>query len=312
MLVSEMNLSNALQNIVKTHNAGDYLELCKPRVVGLIVFTAVIGMLLASPSMVSITLLIPASLGIMFSAASAAAINHVAEHRIDALMVRTRGRPMPQGGISKINALIFALVIGALGQGLLVFFVNTLTACLTFASLIGYAVIYTMYLKHATPQNIVIGGAAGAAPPVLGWSSVTGTVEPDALILFLIIFAWTPPHFWALAIYRREDYAMASIPMLPITHGLEYTRKQILIYTLILIVATLIPYASYMAGEAYLVGALLLNAGFLYLVIKMQFDHSDELALRTFKFSIVYLGVLFLLLFVDHYSIVTAIANLVY
>jgi len=180
-----------------------------------------------------------------------------------------------------------------------------ITAVLTFVSLIGYAVIYTMYLKYATPQNIVIGGAAGAAPPVLGWSSVTGTVEPESLLLFLIIFAWTPPHFWALAIYRRDDYAKAAIPMLPITHGVDYTRKQILIYTLLLVITTLIPYAAYMAGETYFVGVLLLNAGFLYYVVRMQFDHSEILAFKTFKFSILYLGLLFLLLFVDHYSLLS-------
>ncbi|MEC9248827.1 MAG: heme o synthase [Pseudomonadota bacterium] len=281
----------------------DYIELCKPRVVGLIVFTAIIGMLLASPGMVSLSILIPASLGILLSAASAAAINHVAEYRIDALMSRTQNRPLPQGGVTRRNALIFSLVVGGVGMGFLFAFVNVITAVLTFVSLIGYAVIYTMYLKYATPQNIVIGGAAGAAPPVLGWSSVTGTVEPESLLLFLMIFAWTPPHFWALAIYRRDDYAKAAIPMLPITHGVEYTRKQILIYTLLLVVTTLIPYAAYMAGETYLLGVLLLNSGFLYYVVRMQFDHSEILAFKTFKFSIVYLGLLFLLLFVDHYSL---------
>ena len=287
----------------------DYIELCKPRVVGLIVFTAIIGMLLASPTMISLSILIPASLGIMFSAASAAAINHVAEYRIDALMSRTQNRPLPQGGVTRKNALIFSLVVGGFGMGLLVVFVNTITAVLTFFSLIGYAVVYTMYLKYATPQNIVIGGAAGAAPPVLGWSSVTGTIEPEALLLFLIIFAWTPPHFWALAIYRREDYAKAAIPMLPITHGVDYTRKQILIYTLLLVVTTLIPYAAYMVGETYVIGVLLLNSGFLYYVVRMQFDHSEILAFKTFKFSIIYLGLLFLLLFVDHYSLFNKIVS---
>ncbi len=289
--------------VLRKPNWQEYLELCKPRVIGLIVFTAIIGMFLASPTFVPLSVLVPSTLGITLSAASAAAINHVAEYRIDALMSRTQHRPLPKGGITRTNALMFALAVGLLGLGVLVFFVNLLTAVLTFVSLIGYAVIYTMYLKYATPQNIVIGGAAGAAPPVLGWTSVTGTVEPDALLLFLIIFAWTPPHFWALAIYRREDYAKAAIPMLPVTHGLSYTRRQILIYTFILIVTTLIPYAAYMVGEVYLVGIALLNLVFLTYVVRMQFNHSDLLAYKTFKFSILYLGLLFLLLFIDHYKV---------
>ena len=280
----------------------DYAELCKPRVVGLIVFTAVIGMFLATPGAVPWSVLLPATLGIGLAAASAAAINHVAEYRIDALMARTRNRPLPQGGLNRTQALLFALVIGALSMYLLVAFVNVLTAVLTFASLIGYAVVYTMYLKYATPQNIVIGGAAGAAPPVLGWAAVTGTVHPHALLLFLIIFAWTPPHFWALAIHRREDYAKAAIPMLPITHGVEFTRQQILYYTLILIVATLLPFATYMSGTVYLAGALVLDAVFLYYAVRMQFDHDDALALRTFRYSILYLTLLFACFFLDHYQ----------
>lgn len=279
----------------------DYAELCKPRVIVLIVFTAVIGMFLSTPGAVPLSIFIPATLGIALASASAAAINHVAEYRIDALMARTRNRPLPQGGLNRAQALVFALIIGALSMYLLIAFVNTLTAVLTFASLIGYAVIYTMYLKYATPQNIVIGGAAGAAPPVLGWTAVTGQVDPHALLLFLIIFAWTPPHFWALAIYRRDDYAKADIPMLPITHGVDYTRVQILLYTLILTVATLLPYATYMSGAVYLVGAVALDAVFLYYAIRMQRDHDDALAMRTFRYSIVYLGLLFLFFFVDHY-----------
>ncbi len=279
----------------------DYAELCKPRVVGLIVFTAVIGMFLSIPGAVPLATFVPATLGIALAAASAAAINHVAEYRIDALMARTRNRPLPQGGLNRAQALIFALIIGALSMYLLIAFVNVLTAVLTFASLIGYAVVYTMYLKYATPQNIVIGGAAGAAPPVLGWTAVTGSVDPHALLLFLIIFAWTPPHFWALAIYRRDDYAKADIPMLPITHGVDYTRVQILLYTLILVISTLLPYATYMSGIVYLVGALVLDAGFLYYAIRMQRDHDDELAMRTFRYSIIYLGALFFFFFVDHY-----------
>ena len=279
----------------------DYLALCKPRVVALIVFTALIGMLLATPSLVPLRVLSIATLGIGLAAASAAAINHVAEHRIDALMARTRNRPLPQGGLNTRQALIFALILGAISMYLLVAFINTLTAVLTFLSLIGYAVIYTMYLKHATPQNIVIGGAAGAAPPVLGWTAVTGSLDPHSLLLFLIIFAWTPPHFWALAVYRRDDYANAEIPMLPNTHGTAFTRLHVLLYTILLIGVTLLPFATYMSGLIYLVGAMALNAVFLYYAVKMQFDDSDALAYATFKYSIVYLTLLFVVLFIDHY-----------
>lgn len=279
----------------------DYLALCKPRVVALIVFTALIGMLLATPGLVPIRILTIATVGIALAAASAAAINHVAEHRIDALMARTRNRPLPQGELNTRQALVFALILGAVSMYLLVAFINTLTAVLTFLSLIGYAVIYTMYLKHATPQNIVIGGAAGAAPPVLGWTAVTGTLDPHSLLLFLIIFAWTPPHFWALAVYRREDYANAEIPMLPNTHGPAFTRLHVLLYTILLIGVTLLPFATYMSGLIYLVGAMALNAVFLYYAVKMQFDDSDSLAYATFKYSIVYLTLLFVVLFIDHY-----------
>ena len=245
--------------------------------------------------------LIVATLGIGLAAASAAAINHVAEHRIDALMARTQNRPLPQGEMQTGQALVFALVLGFLSMFLLITFINVLTAVLTFLSLIGYAVIYTMYLKHATPLNIVIGGAAGAAPPVLGWTAVTGTLDPHALLLFLIIFAWTPPHFWALAIYRRHEYAKAKIPMLPITHGTAFTRLHVLLYTFLLVAVTLLPFATYMCGIPYLVGAVCLNVGALYYAIRMQFDTRDELAYATFKYSIVYLTALFVVLFVDHY-----------
>ena len=279
----------------------DYAELCKPRVVGLIVFTAVIGMFLATPGAVPLAILIPATLGIALAAGSAAAINHVAEHRIDALMARTKNRPLPQGGLNRTQALTFALFIGALAMVLLVAFVNVLTAVLTFASLIGYAVVYTMYLKYATPQNIVIGGAAGAAPPVLGWTAVTGQVDPHALLLFLIIFAWTPPHFWALAIYRRDEYAKAQIPMLPITHGVDFTRKQILLYTIILTISTVLPFVTYMSGLVYLIGALALDAGFLYYAIAMLRDDDDQIAWAAFRYSIVYLTGLFFFFFLDHY-----------
>ena len=283
----------------------DFLELCKPRVVALIVFTALIGMLLATPTLVPLDLLLVANVGIALAAGSAAAINHVAEHRIDALMARTKNRPLPQGELTPKQALAFALVLGALSMYLLVAFVNVLTAVLTFLSLIGYAVIYTMYLKRATPQNIVIGGAAGAAPPVLGWTAVTGTLDPHALLLFLIIFAWTPPHFWALAIYRRKDYERAfdeaGVPMLPITHGAGFTRLHVLLYTILLVAVTLLPYATYMCGLIYLVSALALNGVFLYYAIRMQFDETDRYAWVTFKYSILYLTLLFVALFADHY-----------
>lgn len=280
----------------------DYYELCKPRVVALIVFTAVVGMFLATPGMVPPLVLIFGTLGIGLVAASAAAINHVADHRIDAVMVRTKYRPLPQGELSRPQALAFAAVIGALGMTLLIAFVNTLTAVLTLLSLVGYAVVYTLYLKRATPQNIVIGGAAGAAPPVLGWTAVTGSIDPHSLLLFLIIFAWTPPHFWALAIYRRSDYAKADIPMLPITHGVDFTRLQILLYTVILTVVTILPFATYMCGWVYLIGALALDGVFLYYAICMQWDHDDRLAMRMFWYSIVYLMALFAVMFVDHYA----------
>jgi len=294
-------MTNLTADVSASPSWRDYLALCKPRVVALIVFTALIGMLLASPTLVPIDRLLIANLGIALAAASAAAINHVAEHRIDALMARTKNRPLPQGELNIRQAFIFAIALGLLSMYLLVAFINVLTAVLTFLSLIGYAVIYTMYLKHATPQNIVIGGAAGAAPPVLGWTAVTGTLDPHSLLLFLIIFAWTPPHFWALAVYRREDYANAEIPMLPNTHGAAFTRLHVLLYTILLIAVTLLPFATYMCGPIYLAGAMALNVVFLYYAVRMQFDDSDALAYATFKYSIVYLTLLFVVLFIDHY-----------
>ena len=294
-------MTNLTADVSASPSWRDYLALCKPRVVALIVFTALIGMLLASPTLVPIDRLLIANLGIALAAASAAAINHVAEHRIDALMARTKNRPLPQGELNIRQAFIFAIALGLLSMYLLVAFINVLTAVLTFLSLIGYAVIYTMYLKHATPQNIVIGGAAGAAPPVLGWTAVTGTLDPHSLLLFLIIFAWTPPHFWALAVYRREDYANAEIPMLPNTHGAAFTRLHVLLYTILLIAVTLLPFATYMCGPIYLAGAMALNVVFLYYAVRMQFDDSDALAYATFKYSIVYLTLLFVALFIDHY-----------
>jgi len=285
----------------------DYLTLCKPKVVSLIVFTAVVGMFLATPSMVPWDVLIYGTIGIGLAASSAATINHVIDYRIDSIMARTMRRPLPEGKISVVNAIIFAWFLGTISMGILAFLVNTLTAGLTALSLIGYGFIYSMFLKRATPQNIVIGGAAGAAPPVLGWTAVTGTLDPNSLLLFLIIFVWTPPHFWALAIYRRDDYAAADIPMLPVTHGVEFTRLQILLYTILLFVVTLLPYLVGMSGLFYLVGAVLLGAGFLYYAILMRFNHDDRLAMRTFSYSIIYLMLLFAFLLIDHY--IPIIAN---
>ena len=285
----------------------DYLTLCKPKVVSLIVFTAVVGMFLATPNMVPWNVLIYGTIGIGLAASSAATINHVIDYRIDSIMARTMRRPLPEGRISVVNAIIFAWFLGTISMGILAFLVNTLTAGLTALSLIGYGFIYSMFLKRATPQNIVIGGAAGAAPPVLGWTAVTGTLDPNSLLLFLIIFVWTPPHFWALAIYRRDDYAAAGIPMLPVTHGVEFTRLQILLYTILLFVVTLLPYLVGMSGLFYLVGAVLLGAGFLYYAILMRFNHDDRLAMRTFSYSIIYLMLLFAFLLIDHY--IPIIAN---
>jgi len=280
----------------------DYLELCKPKVVALIVFTAVVGMFLATPGWVPLNALLAGTLGIGLAAASAAAINHLVDQKIDAIMGRTSNRPLPQGQVSGRDALLFALIIGALAMYLLVAWVNTLTAVLTFLSLIGYAVIYTMYLKRATPQNIVIGGAAGAAPPVLGWVAVTGSVDPGALLLFLIIYTWTPPHFWALAIHREKEYAKVGMPMLPVTHGAGFTRLQIVFYTLLMFLVTLLPYGYGMSGGFYLGGALVLGLGFLYYALRLYREPENaRLPMRTFGYSIVYLMALFAFLLLDHY-----------
>ena len=279
----------------------DYLALCKPKIVALIIFTAIVGMFLAVPGMVPLDALIFGTIGIGLAAASAAVINHVVDQRVDAIMLRTKQRPLPQGNLSMESAVLFAMALCAISMIILVVFVNTLTAVLTLCSLVGYGFIYSMYLKRATPQNIVIGGASGAAPPVLGWTAVTGTLEPNSLLLFLIIFAWTPPHFWALAIYRCEEYAKAAIPMLPVTHGLAFTRLHILLYTIVLFLVSLLPFVVYMSGGMYLFGAVVLGGVFLYFAIRMQFDHSNTLAMRTFSYSILYLMVLFAFLLADHY-----------
>lgn len=278
-----------------------YLALCKPKVVALIIFTAVVGMLLATPGLPPLQPLLLGTLGIGLAAASAAAINHFLDQKADSKMARTQNRPLPQGEISAQNVIIFALSLAAIAMFILTFGVNPLTATLTFLSLIGYAIIYTVFLKHATPQNIVIGGAAGAAPPVLGWCAITGSVHPHALLLFLIIFIWTPPHFWALAIAKREEYAKASIPMLPVTHGAEYTRLQVLLYTILLLIVTLLPYLTGMSGLIYLATVIPLNLGFLYFAIQMIITKEDRVAMQTFRFSIIYLTCIFSTLLIDHY-----------
>lgn len=283
-----------------------YWPLTKPRVVALIVFTALVGMLLAVPGIPPWRALLFGNLGIWLAAASAAAINHLIDQRIDALMARTQHRPLPAGHLNGPQVLIFAVSLGLASMLILVLWVNVLTALLTFASLIGYAVIYTAYLKRATPQNIVIGGAAGAAPPVLGWAAVTGEVDPHALLLFLIIFIWTPPHFWALAIFRRDDYARAEIPMLPVTHGIPYTRWHVLFYTVLLFVATLLPWITGMSGVFYLGGAVILNLVFLYYAVRLLNPPNDYFAMEVFKYSIVYLMALFAFLLVDHYLLPAA------
>ena len=279
----------------------DYYALTKPGVVQLLVFTAIVGMFLAVPGMVPWTALIAGSLGIGLAAAAGAVVNQILDRRIDAQMARTRNRPLPQGRIGERDALAFAMGLGLAGLAVLVLFVNVLTAALTFASLIGYAVVYTVYLKRATPQNIVIGGAAGAAPPVLGWTAVTGVVSPDALLLFLIIFAWTPPHFWALAIARRSDYERADIPMLPVTHGVDLTKSFIVYYTVLLILVTVLPYLTGMTGLLYLFGALLLGGGFFYYALKLKFAPFEDSPMATFRYSIWYLMALFSFLLIDHY-----------
>jgi len=279
----------------------DYLELCKPKVVALIVFTAVVGMLLASPGLIPLDIFVFGTLGIALASGSAAAVNHVVDQKIDAIMGRTHNRPLPQGAISSRDALVFALAIGALSMAMLLYFVNTLTAVLTFLSLIGYAVIYTMYLKRATPQNIVIGGAAGAAPPLLGWAAVTGSVDPGAMLLFLIIFTWTPPHFWALAIHRAEEYRKVDMPMLPVTHGKDHTRLQILLYTILLFLVTLLPYSYGMSGGLYLGGTVVLNLGFMWYAVMLYRNEDERMPMRTFGYSIVYLMMLFAFLLIDHY-----------
>ena len=279
----------------------DYLELCKHNVVALMMLTAVIGMFLATPGMVPWQVLVFGNLGIALCAASAAAVNHLVDRRIDAVMARTRARPMVRGTVDTLHAIVFAAVIGTAGMAILIVLVNPLTAWLTLASLVGYAFIYTFWLKRATPQNIVIGGLAGAAPPLLGWTAVTNEVHGYALLLVLIIFAWTPPHFWALAIHRREEYAKVEVPMLPVTHGAKYTALHILLYTLILIAVTLLPFATGMSGPLYLLGAVVLGLGFLYWAVQLMIGKDPRVPMQTFWYSIIYLMALFVVMLLDHY-----------
>ncbi|MCS5587542.1 MAG: heme o synthase [Porticoccaceae bacterium] len=279
----------------------DYLELCKPKVVALMILTSVIGMLLATTQSVPLEILLFGNLGIALCAGAAATVNHVVDRHIDEKMARTANRPIAQGRLSPNQAVLFALLTGSTGIGILLLFTNLLTAWLTLASLIGYAFIYTMFLKRATPQNIVIGGLAGAAPPLLGWVAVTGEIHYNALLLVLIIFAWTPPHFWALAVHRKDEYAKAEIPMLPVTHGEAYTKINIMLYTVILVVISILPYLTGLFGWLYLSGALLLGIGFLYYSLLMWLDRDS--GIKTFRYSIIYLMVLFAIMLLDHYLV---------
>ena len=281
----------------------NYYELCKPNVVLMMLICAFVGSLLASKTMAPLSLIAISMLGIGLCASSAAAINQIIDRKADANMSRTENRPIPQGEISPTKASIFAIALGFLGSTILVLYVNTLTAILTLGSLIGYAFIYTIYLKRATPQNIVIGGLAGAAPPLLGWTAVTNSIDPNSLLLVLIIFAWTPPHFWALAIHRKDDYAKENIPMLPVTHGVHFTKLQIILYTIIMILVSILPFVVMMSGLFYLIAALVLGSIFLYYSFALYFDESDEYAFPTFVYSIYYIFLIFAALLIDHYLI---------
>jgi protoheme IX farnesyltransferase len=294
-------MSSSFAGVTLASRFGQFYELTKPRVVSLIVFTAVIGMFLATPGMVPLQALLAGTLGIALTAGAAAAVNCLVEQRIDALMTRTRARPLPRGQVTSLQTLVFAGIVGGAGLTILYQWVNALTMWLTLATFIGYAIVYTVVLKPMTPQNIVIGGASGAMPPVLGWTAVTGEIAADALLLFLIIFAWTPPHFWALALYRRHDYARAGVPMLPVTHGDRFTRLHVLLYTVILAAVTLMPFVTRMSGVLYLAAVLVLDAVFLWYAVRIYIAYSDRLAQRTFRYSIFYLTALFAALLLDHY-----------
>lgn len=288
-------------DISDRHIWRDYLELTKPNVVALMLLTSLIGMLLAVPGMVPLDVLILGNLGIALCAGSAATVNHLVDRHVDLKMARTFNRPVAKGRVAPRDAIIFAFVVGLLGLMVLMLWVNALTAWLTLASLVGYAFIYTLFLKRATPQNIVIGGLAGAAPPLLGWTAVTGQIDGHALLLVLIIFAWTPPHFWALAVHRKAEYANAEIPMLPVTHGESYTKFHIVLYTLILIAVSLLPFVTQMLNVFYLVGALVLGIGFLYYAVRM-YGAKTSAGMDAFKYSIIYLMALFVIMLIDHYA----------
>jgi len=290
------------ETTIKSVRWRDYFDLCKPKVVALLLLTSIVGVVLASPpGEISLFILVISTLGIGFAAAAGAVINQVVERENDAKMARTEGRPLPQGKVTQQNAFIFAVMLAVVSVFILTAWINVLTAVLTFASMIGYAVVYTMYLKKATPQNIVIGGLAGATPPLLGWTSVTNSIDPHGLLLVLIIYTWTPPHFWALAIHRRDDYARVNLPMLPVTHGVEFTKFSIVAYTILMILATVFPYLIRMFGLIYLVCALVLGAYFLYMVLHLMFAEKEKTAIKTFVYSINYLMLLFIAMVVDHY-----------
>ena len=281
----------------------NYFELTKPKVVSMMLITAIVGMLLATPNIPSFQIMIIALLGIGLCAASAATINQIIDRNIDAGMQRTSGRPLPQGEVSLVNASLFALFLMIMGTIILIYFVNTLTALLTICSLVGYAFIYTVFLKRATPQNIVIGGLAGAAPPLLGWTAITNSIDPNALLLVLIIFVWTPPHFWALAIYRRDDYARESIPMLPVTHGVKFTKLQIILYTILLFIVSLLPYVVLMSGVIYLIASLVLGIIYLYTSFKMYFYDDNDYPMVSFQYSVYYIFLIFAALLLDHFLV---------
>lgn len=290
-----------IKSYCSIENLKAFFALCKPRVNALIVFTAVIGMFLSTPGMVPLNILISAILGIGFVSGAAAAFNCLIEEKIDARMARTRGRPLPMGKVSQQETIFFASILGGLGLFILLYFVNFLTMWLTALTFFAYAVIYTIFLKPATPMNIVIGGASGAMPPVLGWAAVNNYLSPEAWILFLIIFCWTPPHFWALALYRRVEYAKVGIPMLPVTHGEKFTLLHIVLYTIILVIVTMMPFSIGMTGLIYLFFATILNAIFLYYVVMLYRNYSDKLSMKIFRYSITYLGLIFTAFLIDHY-----------
>jgi protoheme IX farnesyltransferase len=298
-------MSSAAANVSSASRIHQFYQLTKPRVVSLIVFTAIIGMFLAVPGMPSLQPLLAATIGIALVAGAAAAFNCLVEQKIDAVMARTRARPLPRGSLTSMQTLVFAGIVGGIGLAILYHWVNALTMWLTLGTFVGYAVIYTVILKPMTPQNIVIGGASGAMPPVLGWAAMTGEVTVEALMLFLIIFTWTPPHFWALALYRREEYAKAGVPMLPVTHGEKFTRLNLLLYTIILVACSVLPFTVKLSGLIYLVAALSLGAGFMVYAVKIYREYSDQLARRTFRYSIIYLTALFAALLIDHYVRIT-------